>query len=144
MPAGRPIEYNSKLHPKLVEQCYSNKMTNSEAAEYMEIALSTLHEWKNKYKEFSDAIERGKNKVDDEVENALLKKALGYEENAIKLFHNQGEVIEHPYVERFQPDFQSIRMWLHNRRRDKWSEKHDFNLSGELNIMHIDSQDEKL
>lgn len=62
MTAGRPTDYDKKLHPKLVEKCYKDRMTNEEVAEYMEISTSTLHKWKTEHKEFSSAIERGSNK----------------------------------------------------------------------------------
>lgn len=45
----------------------------------MGISTSTLYGWKKKYSEFSEALKRGKEIIDREVENALLKRALGYE-----------------------------------------------------------------
>ncbi|AJO24794.1 Phage protein [Heyndrickxia coagulans] len=45
----------------------------------MSISRSTLNEWKKKYPDISDALKKGKEVVDLQVENALLKRALGYE-----------------------------------------------------------------
>ena len=143
MGAGRPTEYNEKLHPKLVKMCYGHGMTNAEAAAYMGIALSTLHDWRNKYKKFSDAISEGKSIIDDEVENTLLKKAKGYKENAIKIFCNQGDVTKVDYIESYQPDYNSIRLWLMNRRPDKWRDKHEIDHKGEVTL-NFDPQDKSL
>ena len=41
------------------------------------ISRETLYQWKNKYSDISDALKRGKEVVDIQVENALLKRALG-------------------------------------------------------------------
>jgi hypothetical protein len=131
---ARPIEYNEKLHPKLAEKCYADGMTNDEAAEYMEIARSTLHEWRKKYKAFSDAIDRGKNAVDDKVESKLLQKAMGYEEDAVKIFQHLGEPVIVDYIKKYQPDLGAIKMWLNNRRPDKWSEKYEHTHKGNITL----------
>ena len=44
----------------------------------MGIVSSTLYDWKKKYSEISEALKRGKEVVDRQVENALLRRALGY------------------------------------------------------------------
>ena len=44
----------------------------------MGISRSTLNEWKKLYPDISDTLKRGKEVVDLQVENALLKRALGY------------------------------------------------------------------
>lgn len=54
-------------------------LTDEQIAARIGITTSTLYDWKNKYSEFSEALKRGKEVVDIEVENALLKRALGYD-----------------------------------------------------------------
>ena len=54
-------------------------LTDEQIASNVGIATSTLYEWKKKYKDISEALKKGKEVVDIEVENALLKRALGYE-----------------------------------------------------------------
>ena len=53
-------------------------LTDEQIAENMGISRSTLNEWKNKYSDISDTLKRGKEVIDRQVENALLKRALGY------------------------------------------------------------------
>ncbi|WP_144511579.1 transposase [Bacillus sp. FJAT-22090] len=54
-------------------------LTDEQIAQNIGITAKTLYEWKNKYSEISEALKRGKEVVDLQVENALLKRALGYE-----------------------------------------------------------------
>lgn len=53
-------------------------LIDEQIAEKADITPSTLYEWKKKYSEISEALKRGKEVVDIQVENALLKRALGY------------------------------------------------------------------
>lgn len=140
---GRPIEYNEKLHPKLAETCFRLGMTNAEACEFMQISTSTLHEWRTKYEEFSIAIKKGKDNVDDQVVATLLKKAMGYEAEEIKIFQHNGEEVIVPYVKKYQPDITSIIFWLKNRRPQEWRDRHDIDLTGDVNV-HFDKEDKDL
>lgn len=54
-------------------------LTNEQIAKNIGITPSTLYDWQKKYSEISEALKRGKEIVDRQVENALLKRALGYE-----------------------------------------------------------------
>jgi hypothetical protein len=42
------------------------------------ISRASLYEWKKKEVDIFDALKKGKEVIDFEVENALLKRALGY------------------------------------------------------------------
>lgn len=53
-------------------------LTDEQIAKNMNITPSTLYDWKKKYTEISEALKKGKEVVDIQVENALLKRALGY------------------------------------------------------------------
>ena len=54
-------------------------LTDEQIAQNMAIGYSTLQTWKMKYQDIRDTLKRGKEVVDLQVENALLKRALGYE-----------------------------------------------------------------
>lgn len=54
-------------------------LTNEQIAQNIGITQSTLYDWQKKYSEISEALKRGKEVVDRQVENALLKRALGYQ-----------------------------------------------------------------
>lgn len=54
-------------------------LTDEQIAENIGIRRETLYDWKKKFSNISNALKRGKEIVDRQVENALLKRALGYE-----------------------------------------------------------------
>ncbi|MCX7531445.1 HNH endonuclease [Lactococcus lactis] len=54
-------------------------LTEEQIAHNMGIAVSTLGNWKKSHLEILEALKKGKEVVDIQVENALLKRALGYE-----------------------------------------------------------------
>ena len=124
MTAGRPTKYNATFHPKLVEAYARLGMTDVQIAEKFEISEKTLNTWKQKYPKFLQSMQAGKEKVDDQVEAALLKKALGFDDpDAVKIFQYNGGIIEAQYVRKVDPDYNSIRLWLLNRRPKKWRDK---------------------
>lgn len=54
-------------------------LSDEQIAHNIGITTTTLYDWKKKYPAFSEALARGKEVVDIEVENALLKRAKGYD-----------------------------------------------------------------
>lgn len=97
-----------------------NGLTDKQIADNIGINVSTLYEWKKKYKELSDTLKKGKEVVDIQVENALLKKAIGgmYEERVIK----EGIEVQ-KVIKEIPPDTTALIFWLKNRRPDKWRNK---------------------
>lgn len=79
-------------------------LTDEQIAEKIKITPSTLYEWKKRYSEISEALKKGKEVVDFEVENALFKNAINGDTTA-QIF------------------------WLKNRRPDKWRDKQNIELS---------------
>lgn len=111
-------------------------LTNDQIAKNIGVHISTFCEWQNKYPEFSNAIKDGKAPVDTEVENALLKSALGYYvtvRKPIKLktkrqLAGKGTIEEEriEYAEEqiyIQPQVVAQLFWLKNRKPAQWREK---------------------
>lgn len=97
-------------------------LTDEQIASNIGITAKTLYEWKNKFGEISEALKRGKEVVDRQVENALLKSALGfhYTEETVT---NQGEVVE---VTKFEkPNTTAQIFWLKNRKPAIWRDKQE-------------------
>lgn len=68
----------------ILEAWARDGLTDEQIAHNLNITTSTYYEWKKKYPEISEALKRGKEVVDILVENALLKRALGYSFNEDK------------------------------------------------------------
>ena len=74
-------KYQNWLDPEallLIEAWSRDGLTDEQIARNMGIATSTLYNWKNEHLEILEALKKGKEVVDIQVENALLKRALGY------------------------------------------------------------------
>ena len=82
-------------------------LTDEQIAKNMGISRSTLNEWIKKYPDISDTLKRGKEIVDIQVENALLKRALGYRYNEDKYISVPMDDVEysekrHEYMNRYK------------------------------------------
>ena len=74
---GRPNKYEIHVEPRLIE--IESWARDGQIAKNLGVAYSNFREYKKKYLALSVAIKRGKEIIDREVENAMLKRALGYE-----------------------------------------------------------------
>lgn len=105
-------------------------LTDEQISSNMGITTSTLYVWKNKYSEISEALKRGKEVIDRQVENALLRRALGYKYDEVTI---EGGVETKRVTKEVVPDTTAQIFWLKNRKPDVWRDKKDVGLSGELN-----------
>ena len=73
-------KYQRWLEPDgllLLEGWARDGLTDEQIAHNMGITAKTLYVWKNEYSDICEALKKGKEVVDYQVENALLNKALG-------------------------------------------------------------------
>lgn len=99
-------------------------LTDEQIAINMGIARDTLIQWKKKYPDISDTLKRGKEVVDRQVENALLKRALGYDYEEVSDKYVGEELIEHKVTKKHVvADTTAQIFWLKNRNPDKWRDK---------------------
>ena len=54
-------------------------LTDEQIAHNCGITAKTLYEWKKKFSKFCEALKNGKEVADIQVENALYKRAVGYQ-----------------------------------------------------------------
>lgn len=120
-------KYQRWLEPDgllLLEGWARDGLTDEQIAHNMGCAYSTLREWKDKYPALSAALKRGKEVVDIEVENALLKRAMGYDyvEERVEISDSgKRKVIQ--TTKHVAADTTAQIYWLKNRRPDRWRDK---------------------
>ena len=99
-------------------------LTDEQVAKNMGIAYSTLREWRKKYPAISASLKKGKEVVDFEVENALYKRAIGYEYEEEKTYIQEvdGKVTKKKeIIKRHVPgDTTAQIFWLKNRKPKEW------------------------
>lgn len=99
-------------------------LINKQIAHNIGIAEGTLYNWINKYSEISESLKKGKEVIDREVENALLKRALGYEYEEVQTTIEDTDGKQRKKIiktKRHIPsDTTAIAIWLNNRKPDDW------------------------
>lgn len=105
-------------------------LTDEQIAKNAGINPATLYIWKQKYNEISEALKRGKEVVDRQVENALLKRALGYEYEEVKEKFEGGVMTERTVTKKeVIPDTTAQIFWLKNRKREVWTDRQNIEIS---------------
>ena len=120
-------KYQKWLEPEgllLLEGWARDGLTDEQLAQKMGINVATLYRWKQDHCEICEALKKGKDVVDTQVENALLKRALGYDyqEQRIEVSEKDGEKVIQ-VVKHVAPDVGAAAFWLKNRRPDRWRDK---------------------
>jgi hypothetical protein len=91
----------------LLEGWARDGLTDEQIAHNMGIGYTTFKEWKSRFPSFAAVLKKGKEVVDFEVENALLKKALG-------------------------GDTTAMIFWLKNRKPKQWRDHPEIREDSEL------------
>lgn len=125
MAKGKSEEWRTKEGLTLIGGWARDGLTDEQIAHNMGISRSTLNEWKKKYPDISDTLKKGKDVVDIQVENALLKRALGYKykETTKELTKSGFMMVTKEVIKEVVPDTTAQIFWLKNRRPDKWRDK---------------------
>lgn len=119
-------KYDPDITPEIAEQYARDGLINKEIADKLGISTSTLYNWQKKHVEFLEALKKGKQVVDAKVEKALLKRALGYDYEEIKVTVNEsGQKRVEKTKKQVKPDTTAQIFWLKNRLPDKWRDKHE-------------------
>ena len=134
-------KYQAWLEPDkliLLEAWARDGLTDEQIATKMGICRDTLIQWKKKYPDISDTLKRGKDVVDIQVENALLKRALGYEYEEISEKYEMGVLVEKKVTKKqVVPDTTAQIFWLKNRKPDEWRDKREVDVEGSAGVMII-------
>ena len=104
----------------LLEGWARDGLTDEQIAKNIGISRASLYEWKKKEVDIFDALKKGKEVIDFEVENALLKRALGYEYEE-ETYENG--ILTKKVKKQVAPDTTAQIFWLKNRKKEQWREK---------------------
>lgn len=137
---GRPTKYRKEFSNTAYQLALLGA-TDNQVAEAFDINVSTLYEWKIKYKGFSEALKRGKIQADGLVARALFRRATGfkYAEVTFELIDTKevieatsagdlvkGNLYRKKVVTRYlPPDPGAAMSWLKNRQKELWRDKQE-------------------
>ena len=133
----------------LIEGWARDGLTNEQIAENLGIGKTTFYKMIKEHSELSEHLKKGKEVIDYEVENALLKRALGYkyEEKTYESIYDKEldihtERLTKRVTKQVAPDTTALIFWLKNRKPKQWRDKVD--IEGESNKETLDKLDEVL
>lgn len=126
---ARPTKYDEAYAEQARKLCLLGH-TDEELAEFFEVAVSTIYEWKNAHPKFSEAIKNGKEVADADIANNLFNRAMGYTAKE-KREEKTAEGFKKVEAEKHIPgDVTAMIFWLKNRQRNKWRDKQDHEVTG--------------
>lgn len=127
MAKGKYQEWLEEDNLIKLEAWARNGLTDEQLANNIGINVATLYTWKKKYNEINDALKRGKEVVDIEVENSLLKAAKGYfvDEEKTYISEVNGVVTKRKEITKkyIAPNTTAQIFWLKNRKPIEWRDK---------------------
>lgn len=120
--AGRPEDYRPEYAAIARGVCRLGA-TDFDLAQEFGVTTATIWLWRSKHEEFLNATLEGKEAFDSRAERSLAMRAVGYSYHSEKVFNFEGQIIRAPIVEHVPPDVNACRLWLMNRRPDKWRDR---------------------
>lgn len=110
----------------LVEKWSRDGLTEEQICKNLRISKSTMAEYKRYHPEFLNALKKGKEIAITEIENALFKRALGYDYEEIKTSIRMVNGKETKFTEKVRkhmpPDVAACSILLKNKDKGNWSD----------------------
>jgi len=143
-PGGRPTDYKEEYVDLVFRICSGTGASDLQLAKIFEVSRTTINNWKKEHPKFFDSIKKGKDIYDTQnVENSLLKRALGYtvtettkEPCIVKKKGETAEVIDTKLTitkkvkKHIAPEVAAQIFWLKNRNPGRWRDKQEIEHSG--------------
>lgn len=128
---GRPSLYKKDFAKQAEKLCLLGA-TDQEIADFFEVDVRTIHNWKHKHDDFFHALKSGKEAADERVERSLYQRAVGYEHDEVKIFMPSGatEPVYAPFRAKVAADTTAAIFWLKNRRSEEWRDKQQHEHTG--------------
>ena len=125
--------------------CWSRDgLTLETIAERIGVSEQTLWKWRKKYEIMDKALSVGREIIDYQVENALLKSALGYKTTETKTVINgqpdkdgNRTVRVEKTEKEYPPNVTAIAIWLNNRKPEQWKRNRD-------NVLELKEEDSNI
>jgi len=95
-------------------------LTDEQIAHNCGVTTTTLYNWKSNHVEIFEALKEGKEVIDLMVENALLKRALGFSYDETMVEEGPDGTKTRVTTKMVIPDTTAQIFWLKNRKKAEW------------------------
>ena len=124
-------------------------LSDAQIAAALDLSTATFYTYKSEYLEFLEAIKKGKAYADGNVQQALYRRALGYDAEE-KTYQARVDpdtmkrtmVLTEKKIKHVPPDVGAIALWLYNRCKDDWARDPKRDDLEERKFAHQKEQDE--
>lgn len=132
-----------------IEQMARDGYRDEDISKALGISRATFYNWVDKYEDFAEAVRKGKEVVDAEIENKLLDNARGYtvweETQELKMvidpvtgYKDEQMVTVKRVLKHIKGDTTAQIFWLKNRRPDQWRDKQHIAHEGQIGVGGLD------
>lgn len=121
---GRP----SKFDPAKIKQARKLVLLGAiekDLADFFEVSVDTITEWKKTHPEFSASLKEAKDELDAKVVRSLFQRAMGYSHPDVHVSNYQGQVTLTPITKHYAPDTTACIFWLKNRQPELWRDRQE-------------------
>lgn len=137
---GRNTLYREEYPEQARKLCLLGA-TDEELADFFEVCVATITNWKNAHPAFLVSIRAGKVQADADVAESLYKRATGEYVQLEKVMKKEDGTFEAVRYKGYIPgDPNAAYRWLLNRRRQDWTDKTEIIHNGQVNhtVTHIE------
>lgn len=140
--SGNPRGGSPRYKPEFVDLArkIANQFgaTDDDAGRFFGVTIRTIYHWKIAHPDFAEALAVSKEIADAAVERSLWRRAIGYSQDAVKIFLGPGgKPVVVPYVQHHPPDPASMIFWLKNRKRLEWRDTRPGDQADEDGVMKV-------
>lgn len=135
---GRPTAFKPEF-VKQAEKLSKLGATDMQLADFFEVTVATLNNWKLRYPQFFASLKTAKAEADKSVERSLFNRAVGYSFDAVKIMQDKGKPVMVPFREHVPPDPTSCIFWLKNRQPQAWRDKMEHEHGGTIKTVRVDA-----
>lgn len=126
---GRPTKYKKEYAEQAAKLCRLGAI-DTDLMDFFNVCEKTINNWKEKYPEFLQSINKEKYYSNDKVKRSLYERALGYSHPDTHISNYQGEITITDIIKYYPPDTAAAFIWLKNRDPENWRDKQELELSG--------------
>lgn len=135
MAKAKAVEWLTEEQLLILEGWARDGLTDEQIAENVGISVRTLYRWKIQHCQICHALKKGKDMADREIENALFKRAKGYDFTETRIKKKAGVVVEETVITKHIPaDTTAQIFWLKNRKPEYWGGGDKFTVENETEV----------
>ncbi len=118
--ANLELNIYDSMYAPIAEAILRLAGSDGDVAEALGVDVSAIEDWKRDYPEFRAACDRGRAQANSGPQRSLFRRAVGYDHDVEKVMKKGSRAYLVSTREHVKPELGACRLWLMNRRPEKW------------------------